>query len=90
MFWDFRPLLCVIRLNPTLIAAGNGGALVLLDAAATIIDGIFDQNVASSYGGGLVQVYAGSLDVASTLFRSNTALQGGGAITAATTSRSDR
>lgn len=67
------------------------GASVLVQwANLTITDTVFLGNTAFEFGGGIVQLDAGFMDVQNTTFDSNTATVGGGAVAVATSSGTDR
>lgn len=64
--------------------------MVAQEATLTITDSEFRGNFADRFGAGIMQLSVGSMDVQNTLFNSNTAGHGGGAIAVATASRVDR
>lgn len=59
-------------------------------ANLTLKDTEFFGNFANEFGGAIVQLDAGYLDVQNTTFDSNTAIFGGGAVAIASVSEADR
>lgn len=64
--------------------------MVIQESTLAIVDSQFIGNVAYQYGGGLVQLGTGSMDVQSTTFSYNTAGEGGGAVAVASVATVDR
>lgn len=56
----------------------------------TVVDSTFVGNVADQFGGALVQLSVGTMDIRDTVFDANVAGEGGGAVAVATASDSDR
>lgn len=56
----------------------------------TVADSEFVGNIADAFGAAIVQISSGFMDVQNTMFDSNSAGQGGGAIAVATASPTDR
>ncbi|CAM9866176.1 unnamed protein product, partial [Pylaiella littoralis] len=70
--------------------ASVGASLLVQMANLTLKDTEFFGNFANEFGGAIVQLDAGYLDVQNTTFDSNTAIFGGGAVAIASVSDADR
>lgn len=75
---------CLLR------SAFFGAGLLVEGVNLTVTNTQFTNNTASQYGGGIVQVEAGFMDVQNSIFDGNVADYGGGALAVATASRADR
>lgn len=64
--------------------------MVVQESILTVADSQFLGNVADEFGGGLVQLGTGSMDIQNTTFYYNTAGGGGGALAVASEARTDR
>lgn len=75
---------CLLR------SAFFGAGLLVQGANLTVTNTQFLNNTAHDYGGGIVQLEAGFMDVENSIFDGNVARYGGGALAVATESQADR
>lgn len=64
--------------------------MIVQESTLVVADSQFVGNVADQFGGGLVQLGIGSMDIQNTTFYYNTAGEGGGALAIASAARTDR
>ncbi|CAB1097917.1 unnamed protein product [Ectocarpus sp. CCAP 1310/34] len=78
----------VVTIDDTMFYNNKG--LLVEGANLTVTNTQFNYNTASQYGGGILQVEAGFMDIQNSIFDGNVADYGGGALAVATASRADR